>query len=113
MSDNEQAECETNSDENSQTLTDEEDAITWEAALKAIWVTSYWTALPPNWKEVPILPNAYQSHIHMANNAQSWVPSNLMVRDSQCTLKWVHGDLEVLFAIQYSTLQFYHSLERV
>ena len=48
----------------------------------------------------------------MANNARSWVPSNLMIRDSQHTLKRVHGDLEVLFAIQYSTLQFYRSLER-
>ena len=48
----------------------------------------------------------------MANNAQSWVPSSLMVHDSQRTLKQAHGDLEVLFAIQYSTLQFYRSLER-
>ena len=48
----------------------------------------------------------------MANNARLWVPSNLMIHDFQHTLKQAHGDLEVLFAIQYSTLQFYHSLER-
>ena len=89
------------------------DDDTREAAFQATWVALYRAALSPPQRHQRPSEYTYSRHMDMVNNTQRWFLSPLVIRDSQQTIQWAHGDLVVISTFQQALTQFNNLLDTI